>query len=157
MADLHPPRPHDEAHRYARRLVGALKELDLERYILSAQANRCGHIFLDYLRNGRGTTAIGTYSPRAREGFPIAARTTWSQIEAGIQPDAFTMKSLFRAHSKKQNFENAMNHAADCPARCDFHLRVSPSFSPIVHQPVKEMAPIRRACSIGTLQEVVSC
>jgi DNA primase len=36
---------------------------------------------------------------RAREGFPIAAPATWSSIEAGIRPDAFTMKSPFRARS----------------------------------------------------------
>jgi bifunctional non-homologous end joining protein LigD len=27
-----------------------------------------------------------------REGFPIAARVTWTQVERGIRPDAFTMR-----------------------------------------------------------------
>ena len=36
---------------------------------------------------------------RAREGCPIAAPATWSRIEAGIRPDAFTMKSPFRARN----------------------------------------------------------
>jgi bifunctional non-homologous end joining protein LigD len=88
---------HNQAHRYARRLVRALADRDSEHYIVSAQGNRRGRIFLDYLINGRGTTAIGAYSPRAREGFPIAAPVTWSRIETGIRPDAFTMKSPFRA------------------------------------------------------------
>src|SRR3954462_14095753 len=70
---------------------------DPQHYMLSAQASRRGRIFLDYLRNGRGTTAIGTYSPRVREGFPIAAPVSWSRIEAGVRPDIFTMKSPFRA------------------------------------------------------------
>lgn len=39
--------------------------------------------------DGRGTTAIGTYSPRARPGFPIAAPVTWKQLERSIKPDAF--------------------------------------------------------------------
>jgi DNA primase len=52
-------------------------------YILSAQANRRGRIFLDYLRNGRGTTAIGTYSPRVREGFPIAAPRNRTDVPHG--------------------------------------------------------------------------
>jgi bifunctional non-homologous end joining protein LigD len=97
MAPLRQPILHDEAHRYALRLVRRLAESDPQNYMLSAQGDRRGRIFLDYLRNGRGTTAIGTYSPRVREGFPIAAQVTWSRIEAGIQPDAFTMKSPFRA------------------------------------------------------------
>jgi bifunctional non-homologous end joining protein LigD len=99
MAPLPEPIPHDEAHRYALRLVRRLAEEDPQHYMLSAQGNRRGRIFLDYLRNGRGTTAIGAYSPRVREGFPIAAPVTWSRIEAGIRPDAFTMKSPFRARS----------------------------------------------------------
>src|SRR5205085_3335219 len=78
MAPLREALTHDEAHRYARRLVGALAESDPQHYIVSAQASRRGRIFLDYLRNGRGTTAIGTYSPRVRESFPIAAPVTWS-------------------------------------------------------------------------------
>jgi bifunctional non-homologous end joining protein LigD len=99
VAPLRKPILHDEAHRYAVRLVRRLAEQDPKHYMLSAQGNRRGRIFLDYLRNGRGTTAVGTYSPRVREGFPIAAPVTWPRIEAGIRPDAYTMKSPYRARS----------------------------------------------------------
>jgi bifunctional non-homologous end joining protein LigD len=95
MAPLERPVSHDEAHQTARRLVSTLAARYLDEYILSAQAQRRGRIFLDYLRNGRGTTAIGVYSPRARERFPIAAPVTWSKVEAGIKPDA----SRSEAHS----------------------------------------------------------
>jgi bifunctional non-homologous end joining protein LigD len=101
MAPLDRPVAHDEAHRTARRLVSALADRFPDDYILSAQARRRGRIFLDYLRNGRGTTAIGAYSPRAREGFPIASPITWSRLEAGIKPDAFTIMSPFRANDHK--------------------------------------------------------
>jgi DNA primase len=53
-------------------------------------AKRPGRLFIDYLRNGRGTTAAGAYSPRARAGFPIAAPVTWQHVERGGAPDAFT-------------------------------------------------------------------
>jgi bifunctional non-homologous end joining protein LigD len=101
MAPLKHPVSHDEAHRLARRLVSALAARFPDDYILTAQAPRRDRIFLDYLRNGRGTTAIGAYSPRARAGFPIAAPVTWSRVEAGIQPDAFTIMSPFRARSER--------------------------------------------------------
>lgn len=96
MAPLDEPMLHDRAHRIARSLCAEFAARDADRYILSAQARRSGRIFLDYLRNGRGTTAIGTYSPRAREHFPIAAPVTWARIERGIRPDAFTIESPFR-------------------------------------------------------------
>lgn len=101
MAPLDQPVLHDKAHRIAQRLVSALAARNPDRYLLSAQTKRRGRIFLDYLRNGRGTTAIGTYSPRARERFPIAAPVTWKRIENGIAPDAFTMESPFRLNLRR--------------------------------------------------------
>jgi bifunctional non-homologous end joining protein LigD len=92
MAPLARKLTHDAAHAYARRLAQRLAATDTDRYVTSASlARRPGRLFIDYLRNGRGTTAVGAYSPRAREGFPIAAPVTWKQVEHGIKPDAFTI------------------------------------------------------------------
>ena len=64
--------------------------------ISSAPAQRNARIYIDYLRNGRGNTAIGAYSPRGRPGFPIAAPVSWQQVEQGVKPDAFTISHPFR-------------------------------------------------------------
>ena len=90
MAPLPKPILHDEVHRYARHLVRRLAEQDPKHYMLSSQGNRRGRKFLDYLRNGRGTTAVGTYSPR--ENFRSQPR--YLVMHRGRhRPDAFTMKS----------------------------------------------------------------
>ena len=64
-----------------------------DRYTISSDPEkRSERIFIDYLRNGRGTTAIGAWSPRARAGFPIAVPVSWRQVENGTRSDAFTME-----------------------------------------------------------------
>jgi bifunctional non-homologous end joining protein LigD len=98
MAPLSRKLTHDDAHNFARRLAQRLASTDPDRYITSASlARRPGRLFIDYLRNGRGTTAVGAYSPRVREGFPIAAPVTWKQVERGIRPDTFTLDNPFRS------------------------------------------------------------
>ncbi|MCA1409127.1 DNA ligase D [Ensifer sp. IC3342] len=98
MAPLPAQMTHNAAHAYAKRLAQHFAGTDPDRYITSAQlSHRPGRLFLDYLRNGRGTTAVGTYSPRARSGFPVAAPVTWRDIERGIRPDAFTMEPSAKA------------------------------------------------------------
>jgi DNA primase len=42
----------------------------------------------DCLRNGRGYTAVGAYSPRARPGLPFSAPVTWDDLKRRISPDA---------------------------------------------------------------------
>jgi bifunctional non-homologous end joining protein LigD len=92
MAPLTRRLTHDAAHAYARQLAQRLAATNKDLYVTSASlALRAGRLFIDYLRNGRGTTAVGAYSPRAREGFPIAAPVTWKRVEHGITPGAFTM------------------------------------------------------------------
>ena len=98
MAPLKRKLTHDAAHAFARHLTQQLAATRPDRYVTVADpGKRAGRIFIDYLRNGRGTTAIGAYSPRARPRFPIAVPATWRQVEKGIQPDAYTMASPFRA------------------------------------------------------------
>jgi bifunctional non-homologous end joining protein LigD len=93
MAPLEHPMLHDQARQYTRSLVQKLVDKRPDSLLLSASpAARHGKIFLDYLRNGRGNTAIGAYSPRAHPNFPIACPVSWSQVEKGIRPYAFTMR-----------------------------------------------------------------
>jgi len=83
---------HDEARRYSRALADRLAAHQREKLTTSAAlAAREGRLFIDYLRNGRGTTAVGAFSPRARRGFPIAAPTTWEALAAGLRPDTYTL------------------------------------------------------------------
>jgi bifunctional non-homologous end joining protein LigD len=92
---------HDEAHASARQVAQRMAATAPERYVTSAAlAKRPGRLFIDYLRNGRGTTAIGAYSPRVRQNFPVAAPVTWKDVERGIAPDAFTMDRPPRAWRK---------------------------------------------------------
>jgi DNA primase len=63
---------HFEARAYSRGVAQRLAAVAPDRYTLTAAfPARDGRLFIDYLRNGRGTTAVGTFSPRARSAYSI--------------------------------------------------------------------------------------
>lgn len=66
---------------FAERFAKALAQGHPDRFVATmSKAKRKGRIFIDYLRNGRGSTAIMPYSARARAGAPVAAPVTWSEL-----------------------------------------------------------------------------
>ena len=71
------PAVKDFADRFAR----ALAQAEPERFTATmAKAKRKGRIFIDWLRNQRGATAIMPYAARARAGAPVAAPVSWSEL-----------------------------------------------------------------------------
>ena len=71
------PAVRDFAERFAR----ALAQAEPDRYVaVMTKAKRTGKIFIDYLRNGRGSTAIMPYAARARANAPVAAPVSWTEL-----------------------------------------------------------------------------
>ena len=61
-----------------------------ERYVATmSKAKREGRIFIDWLRNGRGATAIASWSLRARPGAPVAMPVTWEELARTRTPDKY--------------------------------------------------------------------
>ena len=82
----------DEAKAFSLKVVELMAAAAPDRYVINmSKKQRGGKIFLDYLRNARSATAVGPWSPRAREGATIAVPLTWNQLKKGLDPSAFTI------------------------------------------------------------------
>lgn len=71
----------DEHRNFSEALARLMAEDEPERYVANmSKAKRRGKIFIDYLRNQRGASAIAPYSSRARKGAPVAWPVSWTQV-----------------------------------------------------------------------------
>ena len=78
---------------FAERFSRAIAEAEPELFTANIRkVQRKGRIFLDWLRNQRGATAVMPYSARAREGAPVAAPIDWSELDEIKGANAFTIR-----------------------------------------------------------------
>ncbi len=78
---------------FASRFATALSQAEPERFLATmSKAKRKGRIFIDWLRNQRGATAILPYSVRAREQAPVAAPVTWEELRDLDTAARFTIR-----------------------------------------------------------------
>ncbi|MFP5076958.1 DNA ligase D [Rhizobium sp. YIM 134829] len=80
---------------YAKGLATAAARAEPDKYLaVATKAKRKGRIFIDYLRNGRGATAVAPYSTRARPGAAVSTPIAWEELTEAIGPATFTVDSL---------------------------------------------------------------
>lgn len=85
----------DEVKGFAKDFAEQVAGLDPKRFVANmAKAKRKGRIFIDYLRNGRGATAIAPYSTRARPTASVAVPVTWEELRTLASAAAFKLKDM---------------------------------------------------------------
>jgi bifunctional non-homologous end joining protein LigD len=78
---------------FAERFSRAIAEAEPELFTANIRKNqRTGRIFLDWLRNQRGATAVMPYSARAREGAPVAAPVGWEELREVDRASLYTIR-----------------------------------------------------------------
>ncbi|MGB0125599.1 MAG: DNA ligase D [Silvibacterium sp.] len=87
VAPIKPQREWSEvkafAHSFVRMMEAANPKLYLTKMTKAARKNR---IYLDYLRNERGATAVAPYSPRARRGVHVSMPLSWDELKKTDRP-----------------------------------------------------------------------
>jgi bifunctional non-homologous end joining protein LigD len=84
------PADWDAAKDFAHEIADAMEKDSPQRYVSNmAKSKRNNRIFVDYLRNGRGATAIAPYSTRARKGATVAMPLSWEELGSLREPNQF--------------------------------------------------------------------
>jgi len=63
---------------------------------VASKERRKGKIYIDYLRNGRGASAIASYSLRARPNFPVATPIRWDELRNLTGGAVFDRQTVFK-------------------------------------------------------------
>jgi bifunctional non-homologous end joining protein LigD len=85
----------DEVKSFSKALAEHLAQLIPERFLANmSKQKRKGKIYVDYLRNGKGATAVAAYSTRARPGAPLSVPLSWDELSNDLRSDHFTIQNI---------------------------------------------------------------
>lgn len=98
----------EEVHEFAKKIATKLADQAPDKFTTAISKSKRGErIFIDYLRNSYGQTAVAPYSLRAIEGAPVATPIDWFELDSST-PQKYTLKNMFSRLSHKidpwQNF-----------------------------------------------------
>ena len=97
VVPLAPDTGWDEAKSFARVFAEQMAGDSPDLYVSTMSKKiRKGRVFVDYLRNGQGATAVAAYSTRARTGAPVATPLSWEELGPDVKGDHFNVSNLVR-------------------------------------------------------------
>lgn len=95
VVPIAPTLPYDTVRAFAKAFAEELAADAPTRFTSRmAKSERPGRIFIDYLRNAGGATAVAALSARARPGLPVAVRVAWEEVTPDLDPAAFDVRSV---------------------------------------------------------------
>ncbi|MGE5170309.1 MAG: DNA ligase D [Rudaea sp.] len=95
VVPVEPTRTYVEARDFCQAVAELLVRTFPDRFTSKiSKARRTGRIFVDYLRNVQGATAIAPYSVRAKQGAPVALPIDWSELAREVRFDHFNVRNV---------------------------------------------------------------
>src|SRR6185437_1175081 len=90
VVPVEPTRTWDAAKAFCKAIAELLVRTFPDRFTSKlTKSTRTGRIFVDYLRNAEGATAVAPYSLRAKANAPVAMPIDWDQLDADVRFDHF--------------------------------------------------------------------
>ncbi len=115
-----PLKPHADwaaVKEFAHALAKAMAKDSPRKYLATASKKaRSGRIFVDYLRNGRGATAVAAYSARARAGATVSTPLAWDELGPDMRSDRFTIANLLHRLSRGRRSLEGRAQSRQTPA-----------------------------------------
>jgi bifunctional non-homologous end joining protein LigD len=86
----------DETREFAYKIAILVAQQDSKRLTIEVHKSKRGErVFIDWLRNGFGATAVAPYAVRALEEAPIAMPVTWDELcKKGMKSQKYTIKNV---------------------------------------------------------------
>jgi bifunctional non-homologous end joining protein LigD len=104
VVPLEPVAHWDAVKPFCRAFAETLSNEQPERFLSTVKkADRRGRILIDWLRNGLGATAVGSFSPRARDGATVATPVAWEEADRKLDPAKFTLRTVPERLSRQRN------------------------------------------------------
>jgi bifunctional non-homologous end joining protein LigD len=87
----------EEVRSFTENVARTLARRDPDLFVAKmGKAARPNKVYVDYVRNSRGQTAVGAYSTRARPGAPVSTPMRWDEILGEETADRWTVRNLPR-------------------------------------------------------------
>ncbi len=119
VVPLAPKQAWESVKGFARAIAESMARQAPSEYTANlSKANRKGKIFIDYLRNSHGATAVAAYSTRALAGAPVATPIAWDELGAELRSDHYTVENLPRRLTslKKDPWEGFLKSRQTIPS-----------------------------------------
>jgi bifunctional non-homologous end joining protein LigD len=95
VVPLRPKHTWGEVNGFARSLAeGMAKDAPRRFTARLGKKQRTHRIYVDYLRNARGATAVAAYSTRARSGAPVSTPLAWAELTTEVRADHYRVVNL---------------------------------------------------------------
>jgi len=95
VAPIEPVAGWPRVRAFSEALAAAMAADRPDLYVVTvAKSARRGRVYIDWLRNDRGSTAVAAYSTRSARDAPVSTPLAWDELGSGLRSDHFTVANL---------------------------------------------------------------